>query len=474
MTYTSRRTLFKTSAAVLGCASLPRVQKLIANESTDPHFFLNIYFDGSLDSAYLFDARPLAFTSAGKIQNYLGKEPKLWEGANGATTLASELTDPLRRFKSNFSIINGIHMATSFDGHSQNQNAMFTGNPFGGESYIPILNQSARISSDGQRIADGLAPLDSLQLGGTLFGVELSNMGSSVSLTSGSAVSLTATARSSQGSSNADPIQNFLRNRMMQISSGSGMLAAGSAKMNLALGSAQKLNSRLASMTFRFAEDDSDLIRSLKVAHEYFKAGVTRSAFIQVDGLSLDTHDMEAASEQPKSYATVVSNIEAVFDYLQTTPISDTDQRPLLEVTTVLINSEFGRTNYQIGNSMDKTGTDHNPFNNMMLIGGKGIKGDQVIGASDLDSLDEGGNYRNVSPLHVTRDPEQIRRFGKPFDFEKFAVENRLPSDYVLDQHISIASIINMMYKMFNIDASKALKNARNGKNAPTLNGLLS
>ena len=49
----------------------------------------------------------------------------------------------------------------------------------------------------------------------------------------------------------------------------------------------------------------------------------------------------------------------------------------------------------------------------MMLIGGKGIKGDQVIGASDLDSLDEAGNYLNISPLHITLDPEQIRRIGK-------------------------------------------------------------
>ena len=66
-----------------------------------------------------------------------------------------------------------------------------------------------------------------------------------------------------------------------------------------------------------------------------------------------------------------------------------------------------------------------------------------------------------------------IQRFGKPFDFEKSTVDTRLPGEYVLDQHISIASLINTVYKLFNVDSSKALRNTRNGNAAPTLDNLL-
>ena len=37
-------------------------------------------------------------------------------------------------------MLNGVYMTPSFDGHLQNMNFLFTGNPFGGDSFIPHLN----------------------------------------------------------------------------------------------------------------------------------------------------------------------------------------------------------------------------------------------------------------------------------------------------------------------------------------------
>ena len=43
-------------------------------------------------------------------------------------------------FRDRFSVLNGVYMTPSFDGHLQNMNFLFTGNPFGGDSFVPHLN----------------------------------------------------------------------------------------------------------------------------------------------------------------------------------------------------------------------------------------------------------------------------------------------------------------------------------------------
>ena len=37
-------------------------------------------------------------------------------------------------------MLNGVYMTPSFDGHLQNMNFLFSGSPFGGDSFIPHLN----------------------------------------------------------------------------------------------------------------------------------------------------------------------------------------------------------------------------------------------------------------------------------------------------------------------------------------------
>src|SRR5258705_7381138 len=137
----SRRNFLKISVGVAGTVLLPRTSVLEAGEPReDPHFFLMIVLNGGADSSYMFDARPLSMTAAGKIQNYLGEAPSPWVGRNGTHALASPLTKPLAPFRDRFSVLNGVYMTPSFDGHLQNMNFLFTGNPFGGDSFIPHLN----------------------------------------------------------------------------------------------------------------------------------------------------------------------------------------------------------------------------------------------------------------------------------------------------------------------------------------------
>ena len=109
-----------------------------AEPEQDPHFFLLVVLDGGADPSYMFDARPLSMTRAGKIQNYLGEEPGVWQGNNASSTLATRLVAPLRPLKDRFSVLNGVYMTPSFDGHLQNMNFLFSGSPFGGEFFHPV------------------------------------------------------------------------------------------------------------------------------------------------------------------------------------------------------------------------------------------------------------------------------------------------------------------------------------------------
>src|SRR5215472_3751272 len=117
----TRRHVLKISLAGAGTLILPGTGLLpaAAQAPEEPHFFLLVVLNGGADSSYMFDARPLSMTKAGKIQNYLGREPEPWIGRNGVQSLASPLVKPLAPFRDRFSVLNGVYMSPSFDGHLQ-------------------------------------------------------------------------------------------------------------------------------------------------------------------------------------------------------------------------------------------------------------------------------------------------------------------------------------------------------------------
>jgi len=139
----SRRDVIRLGAIGAGSIMLPLgTTAAAADTGAEPHFFLLIVLEGGADPSYMFDARPLSMTRAGKIQNYLGEEPAPWAGRNGTTTLATRLVAPLRPLADRFSVLNGVYMTPGFDGHLQNMNFLFSGSPFGGDSFIPHLNSA--------------------------------------------------------------------------------------------------------------------------------------------------------------------------------------------------------------------------------------------------------------------------------------------------------------------------------------------
>jgi hypothetical protein len=78
--------------------------------------------------------------------------------------------------------------------------------------------------------------------------------------------------------------------------------------------------------------------------------------------------------------------------------LKDLEARGLLESTLVIWGGEFGRTPMSEG----KTGRDHNPHGFCMWMAGGGVKGGQVVGATDAIGLRAAEEKTHVHDLHAT------------------------------------------------------------------------
>ena len=108
-------------------------------------------------------------------------------------------------------------------------------------------------------------------------------------------------------------------------------------------------------------------------------------------------------------------------------------------------------THGQLGKGIANTGTDHNPQANSVILAGKGIIGDQVVGATDLDDLGADGHFAKVSGAHNIIDAVLLKKMGKPFDFERGVPSSDLPSSYEFANYITSASVVNTLLSTFSV-----------------------
>ncbi|HEX4925122.1 MAG TPA: DUF1501 domain-containing protein [Bdellovibrionales bacterium] len=428
-----------------------------ARETQEPRFLLQVVFPGGLDWSYLFDARPLEMTKRGLIQNYVNQEPAPWGPENGLKTWASPLTNPIRPYQNYFSIVNGVMMTPNFDGHLQNLNYLLAGNPFGGPFFISGLNLDKR-------------PLDCVHTGG--FGVDvpqLSDLGGTIPLDTKSVNALSAAIRSVPAIQSDDKLVGFWARRLSAIAlEGPGVFSNGSRAMATALSKAPELMRLMKSVNPQLATGEDEL-GFLPVLAEFFRKGIAQTGLVVFSKLDtrIDVHAAEAAVKQPALYAEIAQKIASVFKFLRETPY---DQgRSILDVTTVVITSEFGRTLRQVRRPIDFTGTDHNNLCNTVLIGGRGIRSGLVLGASDFQSPDE-----TLSPAHLQIDAGKMKFIGRPFDFAASAIkEGYAPAAFSPRDYIGAASVINTVYEAFGVDRVKYWPVEKDGPAAPVLKGIL-
>ncbi|MGE0004280.1 MAG: DUF1501 domain-containing protein [Parvibaculaceae bacterium] len=453
----SRRKLLKFGLAGAGTLFFPQASFAQAHANpADPHFFLFIVLNGGADHSYMFDARPLALTAAGRIQNYTGKEPSKWTGVNDGHTLISPLMRPLRRYMDGFSVVNGVHMAPSFDGHQQNLNFLFTGDPFGGGSFIPHLNLADTGSEP--KTLDAILPTPPVV-------TNLDNHSGVIPLQAESVGDLAAFLKNTDAPSAKSPLGEFMRSRMLAQKRDGGRMASAA---NLVLASydrAARVRSQLSGLSVE-ASRGSEEEKAASLIAECFHLSVSRSA-IYVLPEQFDVHAANLARGQPGLFSTAVERIAILFRALDNAPFDA--HSSVLDVTTVMIASEFGRTMRAPYMPIDDTGTNHNQHCNSIIIGGKGVRGGMIIGASDLQSADE-----EVSKAHLAVDPALEKTLGLPFDFARMRPRRDKPESFEISDYLTIGSVVNTVYSAFNVPSRFYRRVASDGPAAPVLRALLS
>ena len=432
----------------LGYASTPKLSR--SPSATQQRFLLHLVAQGGLDTSMMFDGRPLAMTAAGKIHNPLGQDPTTWMGSNGQAALSASPASSLASIKDKFTVINGVVMSTSFDGHDQNTNVFLAGSPFGGTSFNAVLN------------GDSATPLDYVRLG-TITGATLQD-NRAIPLTEPGLDQLVGGVNALDSIS--PDVDDFLASESAALGSPTKRFGAGVQSLDKANLASTDLRQRIKSV--KLGSESDPLDAQLAVVREVFRLDIARGAMLAINGddLFFDNHAPSLAMNQGPSFVELCSRIARVFAFLAATPFDDTQS--LADVTTVVVGSEFGRTMRQIGNPITATGTDHNPLSNTVLVGGAGIKGGQVLGASDFQTATE-----TLSGAHQTLDPDGVKVMGRPFDFTTGTVRTDLPATFAAADYLQVASVINTIYSLFGVDKSAWRLVERGGVVAPVLSNLL-
>ncbi|MGE0527757.1 MAG: DUF1501 domain-containing protein [Bdellovibrionales bacterium] len=140
-----------------------------------------------------------------------------------------------------------------------------------------------------------------------------------------------------------------------------------------------------------------------------FQTGLLNSAITTLDG-ELDTHSQHLQTH-PRALSAQFEEIATMVRFLKNTRYKET-QFTLYDVTTFIYLTEFSRSAARQG----RDGTDHNPWDNSCLIGGCGIQGGQVVGASTVVPPSRTENNRSI--LHALPFNHDT---GKPLRYEEFS-----------------------------------------------------
>lgn len=444
-----RRLLLKTCGMV---PLLPYASGAIfRGQDLEPHFFLHIHVMGGVDTSYFFDARPRVFTAKGKIQNYHpgDREPQRWVDQEGRSCLVAPAGQQLADFRGDVTILNGVHMNLSFDGHGQNLNDLVTGSPFGGEYFLPYFRRGSGHSLEFVTMGDVF--------------IDITNGGGSLALTPDGAKSMVALATSlgHQGASGMPIVLNRLED--LGGRSDDDGLSLGARSMKRGIQHSDEIIQRFRRL--RLEIDPDPVLTQCRLVGQIFSRKLASGIFWPIYG-DIDVHDTGSAQLQPVTYDAIGTQLAGIFRFLKTTPFDG--ERSFLDVTTVMIGSEFSRTMRQLGNPVEATGTDHNSLANSLILGGKGVKGNQILGATDLAKMDRSGKILDASSIHHSLDPHLIKAMGKPFDFETGRSRIEPSVDYQRSNYLTMESVANTVYEVLNLP-SEFPRRRNGGDTAPVI-----
>ncbi len=418
----------------------------------DDHFLILYLINGGVDNHYWFDPKPKALTAANQKANYLeGRDEAIMlsvTDVRGQKSFCTPIVEKLwTKHHDFFSILKGVYMSRSLDGHENNLTMLMTGTALASESFLHQMPNQMLL----QFIESGLAK------------DFVTNTGGGANLSPALMANLVNKAKSVSGNSRLG--DDFILNRLRQVD-GSGLFGVGA---NKAVDGILKrgITSNVLN-GFRIDEygkylQDSPQVQFLPVMRDAFVNKMSSTAIIRDGGLgALDCHShVEAKKIHKRNYPGIVDNLDRLFQYLKDTDFDA--NRKLSEVCTVVVASEFNRTYRSLaigGADVHNTGTDHNTFSNFVFMGGKGIKSGYICGATDLSEVGQDNLFKNVAKAHTDMDPFLVKAMGLPFDFENLIAKPFSPSaSFDVHQHLTYSSVLNTILTVFGASPNTTIEN---------------
>ena len=99
-----------------------------------------------------------------------------------------------------------------------------------------------------------------------------------------------------------------------------------------------------------------------------------------------------------------------------------------------------------------------------------------MVGASDLNVLDQNGALGEPSRLHRSMDPQLLRAMGKAIDLKTGQVRESMPDVYRSEEFLTMRSIINTLLSTWNVPREDWLgvDTANSSKKASPIEAILS
>jgi hypothetical protein len=473
---TSRRSFLRSASLGAAGTWLLNNQTLFLSKAfgAEPNienrqFFIQLYMPEGLNAAYFFDARPLAMTKVGKIQNYLNEEPFVWQHKGTDKALATRIVKPLAPLRDYFSIVNGVFMAVQSDGHEENINFSLTSSTAGGEVFFSARAKEGIVDSlnfFGDKLQTGLRIQAQKGL------LNFSSTKDFKDLTS-------ALATDPSFFRSYSKLIRQLNPQLQALATKNGKLAEGSRLLKQSFDQIPEFSRRFVA-TGNNLQEIEGFEGQIEIILNSFRMGLADNAILAIDGQqSVDFHEGRKAKENcEKNYSDVVSKFAKLIQILRNTPVDPKNPRSpsFYDVTTFMMTSEFNRTMRQLNRRIDETGTDHNTLGNSVWIGGGRIKGGRVVGATDLTETDNKGDFLNVSNAHIQWDPQLLKVMGKPFDFKNQRTMVTTPGEYSSLDYIQYGSVINTVLQALGSQRSSFWKTnqSEDAPELPLLSSLIS
>ncbi|MEM7645790.1 MAG: DUF1501 domain-containing protein [Pseudomonadota bacterium] len=324
---------------------------------------------------------------------------------------------------------------------------------------MPQLNQLGRYQKTS---IDGI-------LGGLLI-VDAKNHGEMIPLGGPAGANLVQQINQAPLPNLQDATFQFIKERYEENSQNpKGKFSLANKVLSNAIDDYENLHRQLKDLKIDTTTSLSEEAANILLLKDLFKSKVARTAIINMTSpvdFSVDAHANADNPTQPSLYALVAEKIGETIRLLRETPFDE--NRSMYDVTTFMVGSEFSRTMRSSFSKFEESGTDHNPLSNSLIVGGKKVKGGQVIGQSDFRSSSE-----VLSGTHQSLDSAKNKVMGRPFDFKTMKPSGALPTAFDVDDYISMPNVTNTLFKAFGVDSKNHWVTGNNKPPAPTIDGLL-